>query len=53
MKEIPFRQNSSEISQKVSPALLLYVSAGNSQRALVDESGYIYLPLFSGIQILV
>jgi predicted transcriptional regulator len=38
MNEILRRQNSTTISRQAFPASLLYVSAGNCQRALVDES---------------
>jgi hypothetical protein len=41
MKEILFRQNSTGICCQVSPALLPDISAGNCQRALMDESGII------------
>jgi hypothetical protein len=41
MKEILRRQNLLAISLPSSSALLLNVSVGNSQRALVDESGMI------------
>jgi hypothetical protein len=41
MKEMLCRQNSAAISDQVSPALQLDVSAGNCWRALVDESGMI------------
>jgi hypothetical protein len=37
LKEILRRQNSTAISCQVSPALLLDVSAGYFQKALVDE----------------
>jgi hypothetical protein len=40
MKEICSRQNSAAVYYQAS-ALLLDVSAGNCQRALVDESGMI------------
>jgi hypothetical protein len=41
MKEIFCTQTSSAISRQVSNNSLKYVSAGTSQRALVDESGMI------------
>jgi hypothetical protein len=41
MKEIFLTKKSAAISRQVSPASLLYVSAGNCQRALVDESGMV------------
>jgi hypothetical protein len=41
VKEIVGRQNSSAIFHQVSLALLLDISAGNCQRALVDKSGMI------------
>jgi hypothetical protein len=41
MKEILRRQNLIIIIRQVYPALLLDVSAGNSQRVVVDESGMI------------
>jgi hypothetical protein len=39
MKEIFYRQISVSISLQVSPALLLHISDGNWQRALLDKSG--------------
>jgi hypothetical protein len=41
MKEIFRRQNLIAISRQVSPASLLDISAGNFQRALMNESGSI------------
>jgi hypothetical protein len=41
MKEILCRQSQLPFSRQVSPAFLLDFSAGNCQRALVDESGNI------------
>jgi hypothetical protein len=41
MKKTLHRQNSAIISSQVSPASLLGVSTGNSQRAVVDKSGII------------
>jgi hypothetical protein len=41
MKELLRRQNSEVTSCQVFPATLLDTSAGNCQRALVDESGMI------------
>jgi hypothetical protein len=41
MKEIFRRQNSAPRFHQVSPASLLYVCAGNCQRALLDISGMI------------
>jgi hypothetical protein len=41
MKEVVCNQKLAAISHQVSPASLLDVSAGNCQRALVDESGTI------------
>jgi hypothetical protein len=38
MKEILRRQNSAAISRQVSPASLLFLSAANCQRAVVDET---------------
>jgi hypothetical protein len=37
IKETLYRQNSFTISRQVSPASILEVSAGNCQRALVDD----------------
>jgi hypothetical protein len=41
MKEILHRHNTTTIFHQVSPALLLDISAGNCQRALVDVSGMV------------
>jgi hypothetical protein len=41
MKVILHKKNSAAISPRIFPASLLYVSAGNCERALVDASGMI------------